>query len=297
MSIHSATTRHLPVIAELLRNGRHVHRSIADEDLAGLVERGVSVLAQDNGRFWGFLGVTVEERPDTLPAQAATRARLQAVALSAGHWPSDALPHLLTAACARVENSRHAVQIGVYGAESWLERPLLAGGFVFCDRVIVLRLARLQGLAFEQPTPRAPAQLRHAFFADAPHLAALDAATFDPIWHFPASDIIEMFMRGRMQVAVVDGSLAGYAALLASSASQTHVARLAVHPTFQRRGIGRQLLYDALAHAQREGFQEVLLNTQTTNLPSLALYRSAGFRPTGDEMTVLTYTVGQTRRV
>jgi ribosomal protein S18 acetylase RimI-like enzyme len=294
MPIHLANVFHLPEIEELLRKGRHVHRTIAHEDLAHLVEEGVGVLGEDHGRFWGFLGVTVEERPETLPASAPTRARLQVAALMSGHWPSEVLPVLLGAARVHLQRSHHAVQVGVFGAESWLERPLLASGFALHDRVIVLRLTRLQRLSFEQPAMRPPAELRGAYFADAPHLAALDAETFEPIWHFAASDIVEMFMRGRVQVAVVNGNLAGYAALLVNSSSEAHLARLAVHPTYQRKGIGRQLLEDAIMHVQREGFADLYLNTQAKNLPSLALYRAAGFRPTGEEMSVLTYTVTQT---
>ncbi len=286
-----ATAAHLPTIAQLLGNGRHVYRSVADEDLAQLVERGVGVLAVTHEQCWGFLGVTVEERPETLLAAAPTRARLQAAALLAGHWPSDGLPPLLAAAGARLKDPLHCVEIAVFGAKSWLERPLLQWGFGYLDRVIVLRLARLQQLQPERLTPVAPAELRSASFADVPHLAVLDAETFDPIWHFPASDIVEMLMRGRVQVAVANGHLAGYAALLANSNSEAHLARLAVHPAYQRRGIGRQLLSDAVSHAQAEGFHDLFLNTQATNLPSLSLYRAAGFRPTGDEMTVLTHTI------
>ncbi len=72
------------------------------------------------------------------------------------------------------------------------------------------------------------------------------------------------------------------------SGAIAHVARLAVHPRWQGRGIGRQLMIDALTMAAEGNCQRVVLNTQVDNIPSQRLYHSLGFRPTGEEFVVLT---------
>jgi ribosomal-protein-alanine N-acetyltransferase len=146
--------------------------------------------------------------------------------------------------------------------------------------------SRVQYLPPDPPelsfTPLYPAQLDD--------LAILDAATFDPLWHFGRRDLFELLMRGRMQVAWWEGVMVGYSAVCANSASEGQLARLAVHPNYQGRGIGRSLLSDAIRYAAGE-FSVLVLNTQVNNRRSQSLYRSLGFRPIGMSLSVLGLTV------
>jgi ribosomal protein S18 acetylase RimI-like enzyme len=61
-----------------------------------------------------------------------------------------------------------------------------------------------------------------------------------------------------------------------------HLARLAVLPDFQCRGIGYCLLYDLLSQFYRRGARSVTVNTQNDNLASIAVYEKIGFRATGE---------------
>ena len=118
----------------------------------------------------------------------------------------------------------------------------------------------------------------------------VDAATFDPLWHFGRRDLFELLMRGRMQVAWWEGQMVGYNAVCANSQSEGQLARLAVHPNFQGRGIGRALVSDAIRYAAGE-FSVLVLNTQINNNRSQSLYRGLGFRPIGMSLAVLGLTV------
>jgi ribosomal protein S18 acetylase RimI-like enzyme len=80
--------------------------------------------------------------------------------------------------------------------------------------------------------------------------------------------------------------LAGYTAVCANSRSEAQLARLAVHPTYQGRGVGRALLADTIVYAAQE-FDRLVLNTQTTNHRSQKLYAGFGFRPIGLSVPVL----------
>jgi ribosomal protein S18 acetylase RimI-like enzyme len=122
-------------------------------------------------------------------------------------------------------------------------------------------------------------------------LAGLDAAAFPPLWHFGVKDLFEMLMRCRVQLAWWQGQLAGYAALCANNRSEGQLARLAVHPSFQGRGIGRALLADAITYAAQE-FAVLVLNTQVTNTRSQTLYRGFGFRAIGLPVAVLARQAG-----
>jgi ribosomal-protein-alanine N-acetyltransferase len=68
-----------------------------------------------------------------------------------------------------------------------------------------------------------------------------------------------------------------------------HLARLAVHPEFQGRGIGHALLHDLLVRFQERGAMRVTVNTQDNNHASLRLYRKAHFHLTGESYPVYEY--------
>jgi ribosomal protein S18 acetylase RimI-like enzyme len=69
------------------------------------------------------------------------------------------------------------------------------------------------------------------------------------------------------------------------------LARLAVHPGMQGRGIGRALLSDLFAYLTRTGTTRLSVNTQSDNRVSLNLYKSMGFIRTGEEYPVYTFEI------
>ena len=87
--------------------------------------------------------------------------------------------------------------------------------------------------------------------------------------------------------------IVGYTAAVPNSSEELQLARLAVRPDLQRYGIGRQLLHDVVTYAAAEKYERVILNTQTDNERSQALYRSYGFRPVGRPVPVLTKLIGE----
>jgi ribosomal protein S18 acetylase RimI-like enzyme len=61
-----------------------------------------------------------------------------------------------------------------------------------------------------------------------------------------------------------------------------HLARLAVKPEFQGKGVGYGLVSDMLRQFQRKGALRVTVNTQQDNSASLYLYEKSGFRKTNE---------------
>ena len=280
----------LPAVRRLLRTARYGFHSVADEDLPGLIERGLGVVAEEGRTTWGFLGIDIEARPATLPPGAPSRAQVRAIALHQGRWPRDHLPELVATARALLAPGLLPLQITVYVQEGWMLRALSDAGFELLDQIIFLRLHDLAA-PVSPPTAEPPARLRPGGPADVPALAALDAAAFDPVWHFAADDVTEMLMRGRVCVAELDGRLVGYTAVLANSLDEAQLARIGVAPGAQGHGVGRQLLDDAVAYAHAQGYRSVLLNTQESNTRSQALYAAAGFQRTRDVIPVLAITL------
>lgn len=284
-----ASVPQLRTIQRLLRMGRFAYGSVPDEDLPDMIAKGATVLAGERDAIWGVLVADPEARPPTLPAGAPNRAQLRALAMRHGPWLEDGIPELVIGLERLLPDRLRPLMISTYATETWLHAGLMRAGFDHADTVVYFRLnlpAAEPPVAVERAAH--PALLRPATLTDTHTLADLDAEIFDALWHFGAAEIVEMQVRGRVVVATVDGEPAGYSALLTGQRGEAHLARLGVHPRFQRLGVGRLLLDDAVHFAQREGFTAVALNTQVSNLRSQTLYGSLGFAPSGIELPVLT---------
>ena len=90
----------------------------------------------------------------------------------------------------------------------------------------------------------------------------------------------ELAQRNYYIVAVDDDEVLGYAGLSASE-GEAWVQNIAVRRTTQRRGLGRKLLEELLAEAERRGIKQTLLEVAVNNAPAQRLYANYGFEPVG----------------
>ncbi|HSB03157.1 MAG TPA: GNAT family N-acetyltransferase, partial [Anaerolineales bacterium] len=72
---------------------------------------------------------------------------------------------------------------------------------------------------------------------------------------------------------------------------RAHLARLAVHPAGQGKGVGRALLSDLFAYLTYTGIPKLSVNTQSDNRVSLSLYQRMGFVRTGEQYPVYTFDI------
>ena len=72
------------------------------------------------------------------------------------------------------------------------------------------------------------------------------------------------------------GELAGYTVVMIA-AGEAHLLNLSVAASWQRRGIGRELLAFVLKLARDFGARRILLEVRPSNDAAIALYSSAGF--------------------
>ena len=117
----------------------------------------------------------------------------------------------------------------------------------------------------------------------------IDQRSFDDFWILDRESLMsarKATPTHRYRIATVDRSVAGYA-ITGRASNSSFLQRLGVDPTHRGRGIGSQLVIDALHWAARCGATNMLVNTQVSNEAAVRLYESLGFVLSSDKLTVL----------
>lgn len=81
-------------------------------------------------------------------------------------------------------------------------------------------------------------------------------------------------------VARLEGRVVGYL-IFRMILDELHFMNVAVHPAWQRRGLGRALIHFALSVGRREGMKSATLEVRAGNLQAQRLYQKLGFRKVG----------------
>lgn len=289
MFVRTATPADSAAIYALLDRAPRQRVQLGAEDIAAALATGQCLLlyAEDHAAapLLALLITLAEARPPALPADAPDRVYVRGVAFGQHCSPTVALQHLLREFGRCATDAMHPRQLIAYGGEGWLDRALRDAGMTPTDRVLYFALERLQKRTWPAPSSPVACALREATLADLTPLTTLDNLAFAPLWRYTPRHLHDALLSGPLLLAHVDAELIGYIALLLARESCT-VARLAVHPNHQGQGVGRALLLAGLQLAQAWGCNRALLNTQVDNHRSQQLYRSLGFRPTGESFAV-----------
>jgi putative acetyltransferase len=95
---------------------------------------------------------------------------------------------------------------------------------------------------------------------------------------------------GYIAMAFLNGEAVGCCALLRLEEANFEVAKMAVTPAAQGKGIGRKLLAQVIDEARRLGASRLYLETNSRLAPAIRLYESVGFRHVPvDRLTVSPY--------
>ena len=213
---------------------------------------------------------------------------VHAAAWNAGNaW--DLLWHTASEDISRARGANGAI-VGAIVMQPWFQSVLSASGFENRQGIVMLEW---RGFA-SQPWGKMEVdgiRVRRMNEADLPAVVQTDAASFEPLWHNPLPTLHNAFAQTLIgTVAEGDGGIMGYQ-LTTGHGQRAHLARLAVHPRLQGRGIGRLLLTDLLARLSGHGIGRLSVNTQSDNLASLRLYERMGFVRTGEHFPVYTLSV------
>jgi ribosomal-protein-alanine N-acetyltransferase len=123
--------------------------------------------------------------------------------------------------------------------------------------------------------------IRKMTVQDIPAVVELDQKSFSLPWpersfRFELTDN----PASRCWVAEWDGKLVGMIVVWLI-VDEAHVATLATHPEYRRRGIGKHLLAHALRHMIQDGARGSFLEVRESNLAAQEMYRKFGYEATG----------------
>jgi len=172
--------------------------------------------------------------------------------------------------------------------KGWFADLLVASGFQHTNDVVMLAWEPGKRIpeGLEQPW-----SIRAMTQDDLLSVEKLDEAAFGLLWRNSLDTLKLAFQQAAVAtVAEEGGQLVGYQISTASPLGG-HLARLAVYPEQQGRGIGFSLVVDTISQFNQRGAQRVTVNTQTDNLASLSLYSKAGFCETLEQYPVYAYQI------
>lgn len=204
-----------------------------------------------------------------------------------GHWsPQNAWSMLWSTAKEEIARAGGAT-VAAIAMQPWFRSVLEASGFENRQQIVMLEW---HGFASQQSSAREADgfNIRGMKKSDLQAVTKTDHASFDPLWHNSFDTIERAYAQALYAtVAEKDDEIIGYQ-LTTGHQQRAHLARLAVHPSLQGRGVGQALLSDLYTRLTKVGIIRLSVNTQSDNSASLSLYKKMGFNRTGEEYPVYT---------
>lgn len=196
------------------------------------------------------------------------------------------------AVCAELESAQAEGAVAAIALQAWLVRILEASQFRLRQHIVTLE----HGPPFLSEDAPTSDRIRDMTEADLEAVAELDAMAFETIWRNSVDTLRRAFRQAGMATVVEEaGQIVGYQ-ISTRNLYGWHLARLAVRPDRQRRGLGRVLVADLLRRAAGHGIGRLTVNTQDDNPASLHLYQRLGFRRCDEVYPVYEYILGARRR-
>ncbi len=187
----------------------------------------------------------------------------------------------------RGELSAHGgATVAAISMQRWFELILLESGFTLYQHIVLLEWAEQPIQQFSLP---ANILIREMVADDLPRVVEVDAAAFEPLWHNSLGALTKAFSQALYATVAENASgVIGYQ-LSTGNSLGAHLARLAVRPEAQGRGLGLALVGDLILRLdERNCLPRITVNTQGNNAASLALYHRLDFRRTGEQFPVYT---------
>ena len=185
-------------------------------------------------------------------------------------------------------HSKTDIIIAAIPSQAWFKSLLDKNSFKLSNNVIML-LRQVQAIPPKRDLPGLI--IRGMTSKDLLQVETLDQTAFEQIWRISETTLVFAYRQAAIaSVAVFDGKVVAYQ-ISTSSPLGGHIARLAVHPTFHRKGIGYNLVQYALDYFIKRGIYNISVNTQIDNTTSISLYENIGFQKADEIFPVYEYAI------
>jgi len=167
--------------------------------------------------------------------------------------------------------------------QEWFQGLLISSGFTSHQSIVMLERGGV--ISDDQVLPEG-ISMRAMMPYDLPAVAEVDASAFELLWQNQLPILERAYPQAIWAtVAEMEGQVIGYQ-LSTRNPIGVHLARLAVKPTMQGKGLGYALVSNLIQQAARRGLSHLTVNTQSDNATSLRLYQRMGFHETGERYPV-----------
>jgi GNAT superfamily N-acetyltransferase len=211
----------------------------------------------------------------------ADSAWLRLLAIAEGEDPLLLFAHLWAALeTALGEQGVH--QVGALLLNYWLNPLLEQHLFALAEHVVTLNCALDD--ARHYVAPPSAVVVKSVGRREAEQAWAIDKAAFAPLWQMGLPGVRQAVRDSALYtVAYLDGQPVGYQ-ISNVYLRVAHLARLAVLPQAQGKGVGAALVQHLLAEMNRRDVRTVTVNTQASNSVSQRLYIRWGFALTPNKI-------------
>lgn len=192
-------------------------------------------------------------------------------------------------ASAEMVSANPHTQVASIVMKHWFQSLLLSSGFEARQNIVLLDL---HSENYRPTRINAQVRIRPMQTLDLPYVEQIDFAAFGAFWHNTADALQLAYGQAyHATVAEFDGQIVGYQ-ISTGNPFGAHLARLAVRPEAQGRGIGSTLIHDLIQHGGALRSGRLSVNTQEDNSASLRLYQHLGFARTGEYYPVFVHSLG-----
>jgi [ribosomal protein S18]-alanine N-acetyltransferase len=204
-----------------------------------------------------------------------------------GFWSAENAWALLWDAAKNDIARAGGAQVAAIVQHNWFGKILESNGFENRQNIVMLEWQYQPWAMVEAKGIR----IRKMTEADLSQVTVVDGEAFDPLWHNSQDTLGRALSQSLFATVAEDtNGIVGYQ-VTTGSGLRAHLARLAVRPAVQGRGVGRALLGNLFNVLVENSYLKLSVNTQSDNSTSLKLYQKIGFVRTGEAYPVYTFDV------